>query len=396
MPFITPKELKNRAEKIWQRGELHKAWLLNESLFPLTLTLPQLTANVLLHQFSEVQTAVSVLRQDSLKHAYQLNDKMMNHRQLGEQKLPEAVVFTSENDFLRYLGENKAFIQFQQLSQNTLTYYPCLHSWLVRYPFKVMVFAEVWQKLLTVCDYFAQHPQPNCYLRQLDIAGVDTKFIEAHKGLLSELLNKILPETAYNADITGLSNSGFERRYGLRYDEPTCRFRILDARLALHGLTDLSLTVTEFKSLELAVKTVFIVENKITGLAFPDFPDAIVIFGLGYAVDLLADIKCLQTAKLYYWGDLDTHGFAILSRLRGYFPQLTSMLMDEQTSDTFQNLWVTEPKSSTAIPENLTIEEQQTFLRLKTQSIRLEQERIGFNALTNALFITRFCNMQTD
>jgi hypothetical protein len=198
-------------------------------------------------------------------------------------------------------------------------------------------------------------------------------------------LNNILPETVYNAEVTGLSNNGFERRYGLRYDPPTCRFRILDKRLALHGLTDLTLTVSEFKALDLAVKTVFITENKINGLAFPDFPDAIVIFGLGYSVDLLAEISCLQSAQLYYWGDLDSHGFAMLSRLRGYFPQLNSLLMDEQTLNAFQDLWGVEPKSSATIPENLTTEEQQLFQRLKTQSIRLEQERIGFNTLIGVL-----------
>jgi hypothetical protein len=389
-PFITPKELKARAEKIWQRGELHKAWLSDQSLFPLSLTLPPLTANVLLHQFSAVQIAVSALRQDSLKHGYSLTDKVINHQKLGEQKLPVAVVFASESDFLRYLGNSQAFTQFQRLSQHTLNHYPCLHAWLVRYPFKIMENAEIWQQLLAVCAYFVQHPQPDCYIRQLDITGVDTKFIEARKGLLSELLDKILPETARNMDITGSSNHGFERRYGLRYDPPTCRFRILDKRLALHGLTDLSLTIAEFKALDLAVKTVFIVENKINGLAFPDFPDAIVIFGLGYAVDLLAESQCLQTATVYYWGDLDTDGLAILSRLRGYFPQLTTLLMDEQTLDAFQNLWVTEPKSSAANPKNLRADEQRLFQRLKMQAIRLEQERIGFNTLIDALNILRF------
>lgn len=385
MPFITPKELKNRAEKIWQRGDLHKAWLLNEPLFPLSLSLPPLTANVLLHQFSAVQMAVSALRQDSLKHGYQIADKTVNHQKLGKQQLPDTVVFETEHQFLRYVGKSQAFTQFQQLSQYTLNHYPCLQSWLLRYPFKVMDFSEVWQQLLAVCAYFVQHPQPDCYIRQLDITGVDTKFIENHKGLLSDLLNRILPETAYNADITGLTNNGFERRYGLRYDPPTCRFRILDKRLALHGLTDLTLTVPEFKRLNLAVKTVFITENKINGLAFPDFPDAIVIFGLGYSVDLLAEISCLQTAKLYYWGDLDTHGFAMLSRLRGYFPQLNSLLMDARTLDAFQNLWVIEPKSSAATPENLTIDEQCVFQQLKSQSIRLEQERIGFNTLLDVV-----------
>ncbi len=391
-PFITPKELKTRAEKIWLRGELHKAWLLNEPLFPLTLNLPSLTANVLLHQFSAVQNAISALRQDSLKHGYQLTDKVINHRQLGEQKLPDTMVFETEREFLRYVGNNQAFILFKQLSQHTLSYYPCLQEWLVRYPFKIMEYADDWQHILAVCAYFVQNPQPDCYIRQLDIAGVDTKFIENHKGLLSELFTKILPKTSYNADITGLNNHGFERRYGLRYDPPTCRFRILDKRLALHGLTDLTLTVPEFKALDLAVKTVFITENKINGLAFPDFPDAIVIFGLGFSVDLLAEISCLKAAKLYYWGDLDSHGFVMLSRLRGYFPQLISLLMDESTLNAFQNLWGTEPKSSVATLGNLTRDEQHVFEHLKTQSIRLEQERIGFSTLIKVLNMLRFSN----
>jgi hypothetical protein len=385
MPFITPKELKNRAEKIWQRGELHKAWLLNNPLFPLTLNLPPLTANVLLHQFSAVQAAVSALRQDSLKHGYQIADKTVNHQKLGKQQLPDTVVFETEREFLRYLGNSQAFTQFQQLSQHTLNHYPCLQEWLLRYPFKIMEYADVWQRILAVCAYFVARPLPDCYIRQLDITGVDTKFIENNKGLLSELLSKILPETACHADITGFSHHGFERRYGLRYDPPTCRFRILDKRLALHGLTDLTLTVPEFKNLNLAVTTVFITENKINGLAFPDFPDAIVIFGLGYSVDVLADCQCLQTAKLYYWGDLDSHGFAMLSRLRGYFPQLTSLLMDAQTLDAFQNLWGTEPKSSVANPANLTSDEYGLFQRLKTQGIRLEQEYIGFSRLIEVL-----------
>jgi hypothetical protein len=93
----------------------------------------------------------------------------------------------------------------------------------------------------------------------------------------------------------------------------------------------------------------------------------------------------LQTAKLYYWGDLDSHGFAMLSRLRGYFPQLTSLLMDAQTLDAFQNLWGTEPKSSVANPANLTSDEYGLFQRLKTQGIRLEQEYIGFSRLIEVL-----------
>ncbi|NOR71388.1 MAG: hypothetical protein GQ532_17115, partial [Methylomarinum sp.] len=43
-----------------------------------------------------------------------------------------------------------------------------------------------------------------------------------------------------------------------------------------------------------------------------------------------------------YWGDLDTHGFAILSRLRHYYPQVKSILMDEKTLEQFAHLSVYE------------------------------------------------------
>ena len=46
----------------------------------------------------------------------------------------------------------------------------------------------------------------------------------------------------------------------------------------------------------------------------------ILLFGQGYALDRLGDIPWLHRCPLHYWGDIDTHGFAILDRLRAHFP----------------------------------------------------------------------------
>jgi hypothetical protein len=117
------------------------------------------------------------------------------------------VVFDYESDYLCYLNRSQTFAQFQQLSQHTLNHYLCLHSWLARYPFKIMENAEIWQQLLAVCAYFVKHPQPDCYIRQLDITGVDTKFIEARKGLLSELLDKICPKRRVQVQVITALNA---------------------------------------------------------------------------------------------------------------------------------------------------------------------------------------------
>lgn len=38
--------------------------------------------------------------------------------------------------------------------------------------------------------------------------------------------------------------------------------------------------------------------------------------GAGYGWQALAQAKWLNQCEIYYWGNLDTHGFAILDRLR--------------------------------------------------------------------------------
>jgi len=385
--LISPKNLKQSTLKIWQRGDFYRSWLQNISYFPLQIPIKNISAKNLLANFSELQDAIYILRQDSKKHGYEIVDKVITHRQIGEQTIPAAITFKTETVFLNYLAKSTDFNQFKILAQQTIQQHVLLEDWIIRYPFKLMKYAEVWTKLLQVCEYFTHNPQPSCYIRQLDIKGVDSKFIEQHKGILNELLTEILMEADYDKNVTGLNNHGFERRYGLLYDQPLIRLRILDTDLAIQGLTDLTLTVDEFKNFNIAVETIFIAENKVNGLAFPDYPKAIVIFGLGYGVNLLADAKCLQHSNLYYWGDIDTHGFAILSRLRQYYPQLKSMLMDQQTLDQFMELTVYESleKSEQRTLTLLSNEENRLYQELQNKLLRLEQERISFVFLQQVL-----------
>lgn len=392
--LTTPKNLKQRALKIWKSGILHRAWLQNSNQFPLEIPLKNIPAKTLLADFSEVQEIISTLRQDGQKYGHTIiNNKTISHRQLGEQSIPTVIAFKTETLFLNYVAKTAEFTQFKHLTEQSLKQDTILLDWLIRFPFKVIKYANIWSQLLNICHYFKAHPQPDCYIRQLDIRGIDSKFIEQHKSILNELLTQILDKTQYDHKITGLSHHGFERRYGFRYDQPLIRFRILDPSLAINGLTDLTLSLSEFKQLDIAVNTIFIAENKINGLAFPHYPlafphypKAIVIFGLGYAVNLLTEIKCLQGRSLYYWGDIDTDGLAILSRLRQYYPETKSLLMDQQTLDQFTDLVVIDPiKSPEKSLNYLTEKEKNLYYKLQQESLRLEQERISFSYFKQCL-----------
>jgi hypothetical protein len=100
----------------------------------------------------------------------------------------------------------------------------------------------------------------------------------------------------------------------------------------------------------------------------------------------------LPALDVAYWGDIDTHGFAILNRLRHHVPQARSILMDRPTLLAHRDQWVREPAPTTAALDLLDPAEQALYRDLVTAefgaAIRLEQERISFAAIEQALLPT--------
>jgi hypothetical protein len=190
------------------------------------------------------------------------------------------------------------------------------------------------KRLLAAVHWLAQHPDSGLYLRQLPIAGMDTKWLAANRVRVTDLLRQV---RGAEGDLQALS--------GLRREPDLLRLRRLDPglRRGLGGLSDLTaLTapVAELAGLGLAPARVLLVENLQTGLALPDLPGTVALMARGYAVEVYAALPWLRGRPCHYWGDLDTHGFAILSRLRQHLPQARSLLMDTETLLAHRDLWV--------------------------------------------------------
>jgi hypothetical protein len=147
--------------------------------------------------------------------------------------------------------------------------------------------------------------------------------------------------------------------------------------------------VGELADSALPVSTVFVVENEVTYLAFPQAQSSVVVFGGGYAAARLRQLPWLADRQLYYWGDLDTHGFAILNRLRGAFGHARSLLIDRETLLAHEGQWVREPEPVTDHLELLTPEEVALYRDLVEDtfghSVQLEQERIAYSAIERAV-----------
>ncbi len=387
--WTTPADLRARVLREWERGRLLAASLRGEAVYPWRLTLKGPSSSELADRFEAVRQWIRELADGANtagKPGYRLEFQEINHRQLGRNQVPVAAWLDGEADALALIGKRRDAARFQELAGTITQAFPALHDWLARRPLRVLEHGADWPRLLGVLDWIALHPRPNVYLRQIDVPGVHSKFIERHRALLAELLELILPADAIDATASG-GVAGFERRYGFRAKPSLVRFRLLDGPIS--GLSDLTVPADEFARLSLPTRRVFMTENEINFLAFPRLPDSLVIFGAGYGFDPLAKASWLADRDIYYWGDIDTHGFAILDQLRSHLPQVRSLMMDRPTLMAHQPLWGQEDTSTQRKLRWLHPDETSLYddLRLDriAPALRLEQERIGYAWLQAAL-----------
>lgn len=256
-----------------------------------------------------------------------------------------------------------------------------LIPWLTGHPMRALRLEGAWDKLLATVGWIEQRQAPGMYLRQVDVPGVDTKFIERHTGVLTELLDAQLDPARVEA-----TAPDFAGRYGFLRRPGYVRFRVAGG---FRGFSELSVRTNEFTAAPDSVIRTYVIENEITYLAFPVPAAAMAIFGGGYAVPVLEPLGWLAGLDVVYWGDIDTHGFAILNRLRHHLPHARSMLMDRATLLGHRDHWATEPSPTAAALDRLDRAESALYADLISNayapSVRLEQERISFSAVEKAV-----------
>ncbi len=373
-------DIRTKLEREWTQGKLLTARLRNEDICPKRLILKQPKRNEWTEKWDAAKAWVDKLVEAEKKNPFTIELQEVNHRQLGRNAFPHAILFQTDESLFTFIGKVSAFRNFYALCRQILVDFPEIRPWLEKRPLVVLQYQKEWPRLLAVLKYLKSHPRPGLYLRQLGIPEVDTKFIEQHKRLLSELLDLVLPQEMIDTSAKGAK--GFTQRYGFLPKPIQVRFRILDADHYIAGMSDLQIPVSEFLNLHLDIDRVFITENEINGLAFPDVTRSIIIFGMGFGLDRLVHIQWLEGKKIYYWGDIDTHGYVMLDQLRSYFPQTSSFLMDRETLMAHQSLWGQESKPTRRSLNHLNQGELDVYELLVenvfSNAVRLEQERIAY------------------
>ncbi|WP_053383036.1 Wadjet anti-phage system protein JetD domain-containing protein [Leucobacter celer] len=370
-----PADIVARVRRAWARGDLLRAHAQGSAFTPIEMPLRAPSGAELSEHLEEARRwAAEIERASDGGRSFDIISGVVGGKHLGRSTIPVRVRLDREAQAWRLLGvagDVERFDELLQLSANALA----AREWVLAQPLKAIELFDEWPAMLAALDWLDWHRDSQLYLRQVDAPGVDTKFIERHRAVLAKMLG--VPGGA-EAFRTALGFAGKPCLARLRFDP---------SALGLPpAITEATLRIDELASMRKTVSRLLIVENEITFLSAPVPERSIVLWGRGYeagspaALELFTDVS--ERGDAYYWGDLDTHGFEILSRVRSHLPRVRSVLMDRETLLAHEQRWVTEPSPTNRALPGLTDTETELYSDLVTDrlghAVRLEQERIDW------------------
>jgi hypothetical protein len=387
--WLTPSDVVQHLRRRWQRGDELARIARDEPWTPLTVPLSAPSSRDVADRFADVQSWVGAW--EAAPQGLRLEYATIGGRLVGTNRLPVRVWVDRPEDLWRLLRVRSEVSTFTDLLALTPVDPPLL-AWVADHPEVTLSNADHWQRLVAVVLWLLERGGADVHVRQVDVPGVDTKFIERHQGVLAQLLDVALPAERIDAAVP---RGRFAQRYGLATFPASARLRRLDGAPVIpwgadgDGPAEVTVRISDLARFPVAARRVIILENEVTYHALPVVDDAVAIVGGGYAISQLAPLHWLCDRDISYWGDLDTHGFAILDRLRTAFPRARSLLMDRATLESHRDHWAREGRQQLGPLTRLTLDEAALHRDLVQgaygEHVRLEQERIRFGLVEAAL-----------
>lgn len=367
--WSTPEDIAAKVRRRWIDGSLLRDHAAGAPFAVVEVPLRGPKAAEIGDRFDEVRRWVARLEQGRRGDArYALEWANVGGRHFGRNRVPSRAVVSTYEQAWGLLGVDREVRQFTGMLE--VTEHPQVREWVLTHPHKALVVAPQWQQVLAAHDWLDRHRGSGRYLREISAPGVDTKFAERHRAVLAAML-----------EVSGRSRD-FAPELGLRSKPEFVRFRFAPSLGLPHPLTEVAVRAEEVAALEIEPAQALILENEITYLSVDVPPQGVVLWGRGFDVDRVGRLPWLADAKVHYWGDLDTHGFAILDRLRAWLPQTCSVLMDRETLMAHRDRWGAEDRPTSARLTRLTVEEAEVYADMVSDrlgaKVRLEQERIDW------------------
>lgn len=295
---------------------------------------------------------------------------------LGPQRFPISVYFPDIENYLRAIGKEVEFEEIAADIRLIAALSSKAETWARAHPLRIHEKHGQWPDLCLVLNALLDRPRPGCFPRELPLP-VSGKLLGTEQETICDILSSIPgPHWTEGTD--------FYDQLGLRRPPSAfIRLRFLDASLRkANGWPheEMSVSLDTLTQHPIEADHVFVTENLMTFLAFPEFKGAVVIFGNGKAAERLPHLSWLASRELCYWGDIDPHGMEILRSLRIRFPRLRSMLMDIQILEKYRHFTAAGKPTNQLKLDGLTADERaaaiEVFADGKSLCRNLEQEKL--------------------
>ena len=362
----SPADLAYRLARQWHNANLREQRLLKPDSWPLTLSIGKPGPDAIRNRLEHVR--------EHLERWRRVQTGRVHWQPVRFQSAAESITvpvnweLNSPSEWVQATGDPEVRREYQILGRLVPELDPRFHPLVIR---RRSVILDKPEAEVIRCGQLALQLAPGWAqgkpLRALPLAGIDSKFFERNRQLITHMLDAVFNGQA--------SESGLEAFLGAE-DEGHHWLLIVDLDGRLLPFTQLRVRARELQTTPLPGHRLLLVENERCLHQLPQTPNTIAVLGSGLNLSWLRG-NWLANKRIAYWGDLDTWGLCMLARAREYLPRLTPLLMDQATFDSHaEDRAVNEPHPGPPeAPGALKPAESQLYSHLlAAENGRLEQE----------------------
>jgi hypothetical protein len=362
----SPAELSERWARQWDLADNREQRLLSAEAWPVSLSIGKPCPTQFTRHTQGVREHLDRWRAVTIGRVMW---EQVNFRTGSEPvDVPIKWILRNPSEWVAACGDPAVHEEFGRLNRLVSVVDPLFHRSVVRQRYLLQDKPEA--EITRAAD-LALALEPGCAsgrpLRAISVCGIDSKFFERHRSLLTHLL-----DVRFEGQVSELGLEWFLDAL----DEGEHWLLVAPLAPSLLPFVQQRVRAAELASTPLPASHILIVENERCLHQLPPLANTVAILGAGLNLEWM-DAQWLREKRIAYWGDMDTWGLAMLAKAGSRQPHLRPLLMSRELFDaSHSTLSVVETRSAGEQPPGGLTPIEESFYRYlqKSERGRVEQE----------------------
>jgi hypothetical protein len=373
----SPGDLRRQLIRNWENADFREAKLHDAaSQWPIALTIGYPTSQQLQNELDRVREHVQSWRE--VIHGV-VQWQPVRYRATGsEVEVPVRWLLRKPTEWITATKDSRVQAEFRQLSNLIERVDSLYHTLLIRR--RVLWRGRDLDEVVHAsCLALKLTPgiARGLPLRALAFEGIDTKFFERNRTLITAFLDQRFEGEVSHVGLEAFLNAQREGEHWLL---------VVDLDGTLMAFQKTRVRSSELQQRGLPAAKLLIIENESCQAHLPRLPGVLAVLGTGFDLSWLEG-NWLKGRCIGYWGDIDTWGLQFLAKARRLIPALEALMMTVEVFEQFRAAAVVEPiPAEQEPPQGLLPAERELYLQLLREPRgRLEQEFITAEVSNDSL-----------